>query len=234
MKFFFSIAVLGAIISLLLCSGCITPQGFQETTAPPSPVMTTPPAPTSAPVPAATAYPGALPAGQYSTFGSGDRQGRATVYKYEIRPDYTWTAPSFNSPRDQPAASPSNGTVRGYNLETPKEGHTFLFIYVRLINTGTSAVYAPSPSQFVIYANGTLYNFSPVRSSDVVIDKVTGTQYDYQIGRGGEVGYIQPGESNRADGYLIYEVPAAIAPRDTYVLVNLDYQNQAVWRLAEG
>jgi hypothetical protein len=37
-----------------------------------------------------------------------------------------------------------------------------------------------------------------------------------------------------AEGYLIYEVPAALTPQDTYVLVNLDYQNQAVWRLVEN
>ncbi len=65
----------------------------------------------------------------------------------------------------------------------------------------------------------------------MVIDKVFGTQYDYQIGRGGEVGYVQPGESNAADGYLIYEVPAPVIPATTYVVSNLDYQNQAAWKL---
>ncbi len=94
-------------------------------------------------------------------------------------------------------------------------------------------MYAPSAQQFVVSGNGKVYNYTPVQSPDVVIDKVVGTQYDYQIGRGGEVGYIQPGESNRAEGYLIYEIPAALTPREIYVLVNLDYQNQAVWSLAE-
>jgi hypothetical protein len=60
---------------------------------------------------------------------------------------------------------------------------------------------------------------------------VTGTQYDYQIGRGGMVGYVQPGESNAADGYLIYEIPASFMPATTYVVSNLDYQTKAVWKL---
>ena len=71
---------------------------------------------------------------------------------------------------------------------------------------------APAAQQFVAYTGGKTYSYSSVDSSDVVIDKASGTQYDYQIGRGGEVGYVQPGESNAADGYLIYEVPARSFP----------------------
>jgi hypothetical protein len=187
--------------------------------------------PTIVPAPAVTAYPGALVPDQYATFGSEGRQGKATVYKYEIRQNYNWTAPTFNSPGSQSAASRPNEVQRGYTTQKPKAGNTFLFVYVSLVNTGTAAMYAPSASQFVVYANGIVYNYTSVQGSDVVIDTVPGTQYDYQIGRGGLVGYIQPGESNKADGYLIYEVPAAISLKDTYVLVNLDYQNRAVWRL---
>jgi hypothetical protein len=92
-------------------------------------------------------------------------------------------------------------------------------------------VYAPSAQQFVVSSNGVVYSYTSVRSSDVTIDGVTGTQYDYQIGRGGTVGYVQPGESNAADGYLIYEIPASFTPATTYVVSNLDYKTQAVWRL---
>ena len=181
--------------------------------------------------PAVSAFPGALVMGQYATFGTEGRQAKATIYKAEIRPNYNWTAPTFNSPGSQSAASRPNEVQHGYNTQKPKEGNTFLFIYVSMVNTGTAAIYAPSASQFVISANGTTYNYNSVQSADVVIDTVPGTQYDYQIGRGGLVGYIQPGESNKADGYLIYEVPATISLKDAYVLVNLDYQNRAVWRL---
>jgi len=104
-------------------------------------------------------------------------------------------------------------------------------VYVSVLNTGKNAVYAPSAKQFVLNDNGMLYNYSSVHGSDVIIDKVTGTQYDYQIGRGGTVWYVQPGKSNRADGYLIYEIPATFSPKMIYMVSNLDHQNQAVWRL---
>lgn len=232
MKFTHFSAAMGILLIVLFCSGCMNtaPQSPSQTTVP-SPVSTTPTMATIVATPAVPAYPGALALGQYATFGSEGRQGKATVYKCEIRPNYNWTAPTFNSPGSQAAASGPNEVQRGYTTQKPKAGNTFLFVYVSLVNTGTAAIYAPSASQFVASVNGTFYNFTSVQGSDVVIDTVPGTQYDYQIGRGGLVGYIQPGESNKADGYLIYEVPAAISLNNTYVLVNLDYQNRAVWRL---
>jgi hypothetical protein len=183
------------------------------------------------PTPTAIPFPNALALNEYATFGSADMIGQATIYGYELKPTYNWTSPSWNSPQEQGAASPPLDIQRGYNREKPQEGNTFLFVYVRVLNPGKNAVYAPSAKQFVVNSNGTLYNYSPVHSSDVIIDKVPGTQYDYQIGRGGVVGYIQPGESNRADGYLIYEIPSNFSPKTTYVVSNLDYQNQAVWKL---
>jgi hypothetical protein len=209
-----------------------SPQVPLQTTVPTLSVTTAPPV-TSTPAPTSptVVYPEALPIGQYVTFGSGSQQGEATVYRYEIKPNYNWTAPSFNSPGEQSAASPPNEIERGYNLEKPREGDTFLFVYIRVNNTGSSAVYAPSASQFVVDNKRILYNYTSVHGSEVVIDTVSGTQYDYQIGRGGAVGYIQPGGSNEAEGYLIYEVPSTISPSDTYILANLDYQTRAVWRL---
>jgi hypothetical protein len=227
MKFRFTLGVWGVLIAVLIISGCTG-------TTPPVPTQT--PVPTTAvtltPAPTAVPFPGALALNEYGTFGSAGRQGKATVYQFEVKSNYNWTSPSWNSPGQQAASQPL-GLQRGYTTEKPREGNVFLFLYVRVLNTGTSAVYAPSAQQFVVSGNGRVYNYTPVQGPDVVIDQVTGTQYDYQIGRGGEVGYIQPGESNRAEGYLIYEVPAELTPKDTYVLVNLDYQNQAVWNLAE-
>jgi hypothetical protein len=229
MKFTLFSAAMGILLVILFCSGCMntSPQVPSQTTIPSTALTTVP----VVPAPEVTAYPGALSLGQYATFGTEGRQAKATIYKDEIRPNYNWTAPSFNSIGSQSAASGPDEVQHGYTTELPRAGDTFLFIYVRMVNTGTAAIYAPSPSQFVVSTNGTVYNYTPVFSSDVVIDTVSGTQYDYQIGRGGVVGYLQPGESNMADGYLIYEVPASIPLQDTYVLVNLDYQTRAVWRL---
>jgi len=228
MKIRYTILFFGVLFFVLLFSGCTS-------TSPQVPATT--PVPTTAavvilsPTPTAVPFPNALALNEYATFGSADMIGQATVYGYDLKPTYNWTSPSWNSPQEQGAASPPLDIQRGYNREKPQEGNTFLFVYVRVLNPGKNAVYAPSAKQFIVNSNGTLYNYSPVHSSDVIIDKVPGTQYDYQIGRGGVVGYIQPGESNRADGYLIYEIPSNFSPKTTFVVVNLDYQNQAVWKL---
>lgn len=231
MKFMYTIAVIGVLFFVLLFSGCTStsPPVPAQTSVPTTAVVILSPTPTA--TPPAVPFPNALAQNEYATFGSGNEQGKATVYRYEVKPNYNWTSPSWNSPREQTAASGPFDVQRGYNMEKPQAGNTFLFVYVRVQNTGTNAVYAPSAKQFVVFSDGTAYNYSSVHSSDVVIDKVTGTQYDYQIGRGGTVGYIQPGESNKADGYLIYEIPALFSPNTTYVMSNLDYQNKAVWKL---
>jgi hypothetical protein len=227
MKIKGTITFFGLLVLVLLFSGCTS-------TAPPVQVPTS--LPTTAvvlvsPTPTAIPFPNALALNEYASFGSGAMIGKATVYGYDIKPHYNWTSPSWNSPGQQAAASQPLGLQHGYTTERPQEGNTFLFVHVRVVNTGKNAVYAPSAKQFVVNSNGTVYNYSPVHSSDVTIDNVPGTQYDYQIGRGGTVGYIQPGESNAADGYLIYEVPVTSSPTTTYVVSNLDYQNQAVWKL---
>jgi hypothetical protein len=228
MKIGYTISFFGVLFIVLLFSGCTS-------TSPQIPALT--PVPTTAavvilsPTPTAVPFPNALALNEYATFGSADMIGKASVYSYDIKPSYNWTSPSWNSPGEQAAASQPLELQRGYTMEKPHEGNTFLFVYVRVLNPGKNAVYAPSAKQFVVNSNGTLYNYSPVHSADVIIDKVPGTQYDYQIGRGGTVGYIQPGESNKAEGYLIYEVPVTFSPNTTYVVSNLDYQNQAVWKL---
>jgi hypothetical protein len=229
MKFSRTILAIGVLCLVLLCAGCTstTPPAPSQTTSPTKVVATTTPAPALT----AAAYPDALSVGQYATFGSGTKEGKATVYRYSVNPTYNWTEPTFNSPHDQLSASEPNGIQRGYNTEKPKDGDTFLFVYVRVIDTGTTAMYVPSPSQVVVVNGGTAYNYTSVRSSGVVIDNVFENQYDYRLGTYGPVGNIQPGDSNKAEGYLIYEVPASISPQDTYVVANLDYQTRAVWRL---
>ena len=227
MKIRHTITFFGLLFLILLFSGCTstTPPVPSPTSVPTTLMVIPSPSPTAVP------FPDALALNEYAPFGSADMIGKATVYGYDIKPNFTWTSPSWNNPREQGTASPPLDTQQGYNLEEPREGNTFLFVHLRVTNTGKNAVYAPSAKQFVVNSNGTVYNYSPVQSSDVIIDNVSGTQYDYQIGRGGIVGYVQPGESNRADGYLIYEVPATFSPAMTYVVSNLDYQNQAAWKL---
>jgi hypothetical protein len=192
----------------------------------PSPVLTA--------IPTAVPFPGAMGLNEYTCFGCEYRQGSATVYRYEVRSSYNWTSPSWNSPREQVAASQPLELQNGYTMEKPGDGNTFLIIFIRIENVGTLGLNVPSAKQFVVYSDGKMYNYSPVHSSDVIIDKLSGSQYGNQIGQGGTVGDIQPGESNLADGYLIYEIPASFSPNTTYVIGNLDYQNQAAWKLGRS
>jgi hypothetical protein len=231
MKYFFTITAFCLLFFVLLFSGCTSlSQSVQTQT--PSPANTVA---ILSPNLTAVPFPNALGLNQYAYFGSGNGQASATVYQYEIRPYYNWTSSSWNSPREQAAASQPLELQNGYNMEKPKEGNTFLFIFIRVKYIGTQAMHAPSANQFVVYSDGKMYNYSSVHSSDVVIDQVSGKQYTNQVGQGGTHGGtlwgINPGESNLAAGYLIYEIPASFSPGTTYVAGNLDYQNQAVWNL---
>ena len=229
MKVMYTIAVFGVLFFVLLFTGCTStsPPVQTQTSVPTIAVAALSPIPTATAVP----FPNALSLNQYASFGSGNAQGKATVYRFEVKPNYNWTSPSWNSAHEQAAASPPLELQRGYNMEKPQEGNTFLFIYVTVQNTGSSAVYAPSAKQFVVISDGKAYNYSSVHGPDVIVDTMSGTQYDYQIDSTGAVGYLQPGESNKADGYLIYEVPASFSPDTTYVVCNLDYQNRVAWKL---
>ncbi|MGD1004578.1 MAG: hypothetical protein ABR887_04085 [Methanoregulaceae archaeon] len=227
MKFIFTIAVFGVLFFVLLSSGCTStsPPVQTQTSVPTTAVVILSPTPTAVP------YPNAMALNEYATFGSGNEQGKATVYRYAVKPNYNWTSPEWNSPQQQPTESGLLNVERGHNIQKPQVGNTFLFIYVRVTNTGKNNVYVPSAKQFVVFSDGKVYNYTSIYNPDVIIDKVFGTQYDYAIGAGGKVGYILPGESNSADGYLIYEIPAPFSPATTYVVCNLDSKNQVAWKL---
>jgi hypothetical protein len=232
MKSLYAIAVFGVLITVLLVAGCTNSSSQVQTQAS---VPTTVPATATMQAPPQTqiAFPNALDLNQYVTFGSGDQQGKATVYRYQVKPTYDWTSPSWNSVHEQLAASQPNDLQRGHNRETPQNGNTFLFVYIRVQNTGTKNIFVPSAKQFVVFSDGKSYNYSPIHSSDVVIDNVTDPQFANQNGQRDPIEYVQPlpGEHNIVDGYLIYEIPAPVSPGTTYVVSTIDYQKQNVWKL---
>ncbi|PKL68266.1 MAG: hypothetical protein CVV30_10090 [Methanomicrobiales archaeon HGW-Methanomicrobiales-1] len=217
----------GLLIVLLLIGGCTStaPQAPLPTPAVVTTPLVTPVPPT--PVP----YPDALKLGQEASFGTGDKTGKATVYRTNVMQNYTWTSPSWNSPSEQAEAGSPLGTQRGYNTATPGPGNAFLFVFIKAASTGSNSVYAPSPKQFVVSINGQTYTYQSVASADVTISGIRQNQYDYLLGNGGTGGYILPGVSNAIDGYLIYEVPASVLAEKTYLLCNLDPETQAVWNL---
>jgi hypothetical protein len=212
---------------LALSAGCANSAPAMPTPVPTTTVVTT----TAAPAPEPTPWPGALALNQEAIFGIAGKNGTATVYKAELRSNYSWSSPSFNSPRGQAQAGEPLGTQRGYNTAEPAAGNRFLFVYVRLTDTGADRMVAPSPNQFVVNYDGKIYPYQSVAGSDVSIISVRVTQYDYLIGTGGVAGYLQPGAGNAADGYLIYEVPATTELSKAYLAVTLDSEHQAAWKL---
>jgi hypothetical protein len=226
-----TIPLVGAIsfllIVLLFFSGCTS-------TAPQAPLPT--PAVVSTPIdipvpPTPVPYPDALKLNQQAPFGTGDRTGEATVYRTNVMQNYTWTSPSWNSPREQAEAGSPLETQHGYNTATPGTGNVFLFVFIKAASTGSSAAYAPSPQQCVVSIDGKAYAYQTVASSDVTISGIRQQQYDYLLGKGATGGYILPGASNTIDGYLIYEVPAPVLIEKTYLLCNLDPKTLTVWNL---
>jgi hypothetical protein len=226
MKPVFAPGLFCIVAVLVVFAGCA---GTAPQTTTPAPVVVTT---TAAPVPEATVYPGALALNTEVPFGIAGRNGTATVYKAEIRSTYQWASPSYNSARDQEKAGESlYATQHGYNTEKPKEGNTFLFVYVRLANTGKENIVVPSPNQFIVNAGGKTYTYSSVAGSDVTVSTVRVGQYDYQIGRGGVAGSLQPGASNAADGFLIYEVPSSTDLANAAMVITLDPEHTSAWKL---
>jgi hypothetical protein len=217
-------------IALVFCAGCTNSQSAPPQPAPvtPAPMVT---ATIATPVPTATPYPDALAMNRLATFGKTDRTGTATVYKVNIVPNYSYSDPTFNSPHAQPQAGDALGTQRGYNTQEPAPGNAFLFVYVRLANTGTKGLVAPSPGQFIVIYDGKSYSYSSVIDSSVTLANIRVPQYDYTIGRGGVSGNINPGDSTAADGFLIYEVPAGIDLTRAALVVQLDTDNRDAWAL---
>ncbi len=107
MKFKYPITIFLILFCVLLFSGCTSTSptvpaqapGQVQTSVPPTSLVTL----SSTPVPAQLQN--ALALSEFYTFGTGDEKGKATVYKYTVMPTYNWTAPSFNSPREQAANS---------------------------------------------------------------------------------------------------------------------------------
>ena len=221
--------LVGILAAAVFLAGCTS----QAPAAPvPTAVPTTVVTATSSPIATPVPFPHALALNTFSTFGYGGKTGEATIYKYVVRPNYTWTEATFNSPHEQSVYNQPNEIQNGVNIQKPADGNVFLFIYIKVINTGTTAVNAPSAKQFTVNINNVAYSYSSVNSPKSVVNDISGSQYDFSFSPGGTVGYVQPGESNAADGYLIYEIPATYTPGNTFVVGNLDFQNQAVWMLS--
>ena len=218
-------------IILVILTIAILGTGCTGSAPAPVPVTTTLSAPPT-PVPEPTLYPGAMAPGTVVPFGIGGSNGTATVHGAQVRTEYVYTSAKFNSQAEQREAGGPLGTQYPYNTEHAPAGTQFVVVFIRLENTGQAVMVAPSPAEFLLNYNGSNYHYSPVDGPDIVTYNIPGSQYDYLIGPGGEAGRIIPGQSNAIDGFLIYVIPGTVELSRATLVVALDPQHTAVWRLA--
>jgi hypothetical protein len=210
--------LLALLLTVTLLAGCggQTSPGSPETPPATTAVPTTLPA-TAPPVPQATAppepFPGALSIGTPYRYGREDIAMEVTVYGVKAVEGYEWWSPNWG---------------RYWNT-TPDEGDHFLIALVRFIDRGTARARLPSQGMFVLHGEGNSYVQNVERDHSLWIRGIDVKQYDsYYDDR---AGWIDPGESNGVEGFLLYEVPASLTPGNTYLQVTFSSQAAAVWKL---
>jgi len=189
---------------------------------------------TAVPTPTPDPYPDALPLREWFTYNEGKYETKATVYRYWINDTYQW----------------HNDMDNHYYPQLPKAGNKYLFVYVVIVNIGTTAYPYPKSNRIYVHYNGTMYTVDP---SHYLPDKATNREAtpveilevehqsdffnaerveDYGYSHGTTSDFITPGQSNAIDGYLIYEVPESLTPEKTYVDIIFDGEDRAAWKLA--
>ena len=181
------LVITGLLVLVLLSCGCTQEQKPAAVT--PAPVVSLTSSPAPAVVPVANPYPDAKPLNAPAVFGTADMSGTATVTKFVIKPNYNWTSPTWRSAREQAAYAPPLGVQTGYNTESPAAGNTFLFVFFKVENTGTKAIYAPSPQQIVVSVDG--------RPIEVVWDGTTGKGFFVLKLEGSHILRLEPLSSDR-------------------------------------
>ena len=179
-------------------------------------------------------YPDALKLKSIFTFGNDTKwTSEAAVTRIWINDTYRW----YNPVESQ------------YDTRVAPAGKKYLFIFISMVNRGTER--APLPPQGNIYVISgdaliSAYSLHPLPKQNVDstprIARIAEIEYsrkvyssemveDYGYSHGQKLAYINPGESNAVEGYIIYEVPASMTPEKTYVTIVLPDKSQAVWVL---
>jgi hypothetical protein len=203
-----------------------------ETTAPLA--MTEPTTVLPTPTPRPDPFPAAMKLRDRFTFGSGSIVSEATVYNYWMNDTYEW----------------HNDKDNRYYVERPQAGKKFLFVFVQMQNKGDYRVWFPSSGKIAVWNNGVTYtedtsHYKPDKGADeeatpvevkeiMYRQKLNGDEYaeDFGFSHGTELAYLYPGPSNAVDGYIVYQVPLALVPDETYVLIPFNAQDSGVWKLA--
>ena len=228
------------VIILLVATGCIgtnqqanstlVPKTYsQEVTSLPTPVLTTTVL-TLRPEP----FPNSLGLKARFPFGTGTNwAGEVTTYRIWVNATYQWFNPADNQ----------------YQTRIAPAGKKYVIVFINMVNLGSDR--APLPPQsniYVLHENAVISpdptHALPMKNTDSspkVIrigeiefsKKLYGTEYveDFGYSHGQKLGFINPGESNAVDGYIIYEVPVSLSPEKAYVRIIMPGTDSAVWKL---
>ncbi len=82
---------------------------------------------------------------------------------------------------------------------------------------------------FVLKSDGASYTQNVERDHSLPVKGISVKQYDLFYDR--TAGWIDPGESNRVEGFFLYEVPASVTPENSYLDVIFSSQADATWKL---
>ncbi len=209
-----------------------------------APITTTLPAtavPTTAitvttivPTPSPNPFPDAFSLKEWYNYNEGKYASKATVYRYWINGTYQW----------------HNDADNRYYTQRPKAGNKYLFVYVNIVNLGTSAYPYPKSNRISVHYDGIIYSvdtshYLPDKADDreataIEVEEIQQQSdffnservEDYGYSHGTTSDFIYPGQSNAIDGYLIYEVSDSLTPDATYVEIVFDGEDRAVWKLA--
>jgi len=211
--------ILPLLLAATFLAGC-TQQAVPPVPATPeviTPTETTPAETTVATgttIPPAT-YPGALALGTPYTYGREDISMEVTIYRAMAMDEYWWWSPQWG---------------RYWNT-SPKKGNHFLFALVRFIDRGTARARLPSQSMFVLHGDdGSAYTQTSDRDHSLWIRDIDVKQYDYYYDI--TAGWIDPAESNKVEGFLLYEVPENLTPDHAYLAATFSSKAAAVWKLS--
>jgi len=215
-------ALLALLVITAFLAGCgeratravpVTPEVTPEAaTTTPGPTMTVPET-TPVPTTLAESFPGALSVGTPYKYGREDIGMEVTVYQVRAMDGYEFWSPQWGK----------------YWNTTPTEGNHFIFALIRLINRGTVRARLPSPSMFVLHADGNTYIETTDRDNSLWIRDIPVKQYEYFFER--TAGWIDPAESNKVEGFLIYVVPESVTPENAYLGATFSSQAEAAWKL---
>jgi hypothetical protein len=235
------IAAAVVIFALPKLQGGSLPALPGQATPTPTTIATPTPAPTilvtsTAPTPPPDPFPDAYKIRELFNFNEGKYKSRATVYRYWINETYHWHNDMDNKYYTEPGR--------------PKPGYKYLLIFVNIQNIGSDGYPYPKANMIVVHNGGNIYrvdttHYLPNKAGDKkatpveILELESQSDYfnmerveDYGFSHGTTQDFVNPGQGNAIDGYLIYIVPASLTPENTWVEIVFDGQDRAVWKLA--